>query len=138
MTTAFSVFGILAYGQIAERAQPKHEDQQIDDDRQDRLADEDVGEIHGVCPLALLRPRDGKDRITGEASCFDRGRVTRRSRAALSRRRWASNQCSCGVGFGLFAGCTLLSIVIGEPLFNLTCPLVTTSVPSSRPLTIAT
>jgi len=58
--------------------------------------------------------------------------------SSFSRTREKEYQCSCGVGFGLFAGCTLLSIVIGEPLLSLTCPLVTTSSPSLRPFTIAT
>ena len=38
----------------------------------------------------------------------------------FSRKREKEYQCSCGVGFGLFAGCTLLSIVIAEPLFSFT------------------
>jgi len=47
-------------------------------------------------------------------------------------------QCSCGVGFGEFAGCTVLSITIGVPFFSLTWPLVTTCWPSFRPLRMAT
>ena len=45
----------------------------------------------------------------------------------------AAPQCSCGVGFGLLAGCTLLSIVTGVPFFSLIWPLVTTCAPSLSP-----
>src|ERR1700743_3454634 len=47
-------------------------------------------------------------------------------------------QCSCGVGFGEFAGTMLLSITMGVPFFSLTWPLVTTCWPSFRPLRMAT
>ena len=41
-------------------------------------------------------------------------------------------------GFGLFAGCTLLSMTTGVPFLSFVWPLVTTCAPGSMPLRIAT
>ena len=42
--------GKLADGQVADRAQSEHQDQQADRGREHGLANEDVGEVHGAVP----------------------------------------------------------------------------------------
>ena len=66
---------ILAHRQRAERAQAEHEDQDADDHRQHRLADEDIGKGHGVWPVRarwaaiILRPASGSDRWSAARCC---------------------------------------------------------------------
>src|SRR4029077_10034097 len=45
---------ILAHRDVNERAKPEDQDQQADDDREDRLPDEGVGEVHGKTAALLF------------------------------------------------------------------------------------
>src|SRR5690606_8107167 len=128
-------FRVLAHGQLADRTQAEHEDQQADHDCQHRLLDEQVGEFHSLAPA-------------GADGWFGAGAVTARPEGRADRSRRASGwrpdaracgdaaalpHCSCGVGFSSFFGSRELSIVSGVPFFSLSWPLVTTSIPSSMP-----
>src|SRR5574340_253919 len=123
------------------------------DRRFERLGDEPG---HRLRVGAVVRGRDRDDRVLRlrklvDRQAEDRAQAEHQDQQAERARQHraadeeigdvhgrSASQFSCGFGFGLFAGCTVLSIFTSVPFFSFTCPLVTTSWPSVTPEAIAT